>query len=138
MKKSLAITSALILLVSGCATGYTPKGWSGGYSDMSLGNDIYKVTFQGNESTDSETVYNYFLRRCADLTVEKGFDYFTFVDQSASSETNVGTINNGTSSQSFSSTEHSRIGLIKLFKSGSQPQIAFEAKEVLKNFKGKK
>lgn len=124
-----------MLFLSGCATSYGPKGWSGGYSDMSLGNDIYKVSFQGNESTDSETVYNFFLRRCADLSFEKGFDYFTFVDQSTSAETSFGTINNGTSSQVISSTEHVKIGLIKLFKKGTQPQVAFDAKEVLKNFK---
>lgn len=135
MKNSLVIISAFVFLITGCATGYQPKSWNGGYSDMRLGNDIYKVSFQGNESTDSETVYNYYLRRCADLTTEKGFDYFTFVDQSSSSETSIGTINNGTSSQNYSSTEHSRIGLIKLFKNGTQPQVAFEAKEVLKNFK---
>lgn len=135
MKNSLVIMSVFSLFLAGCATGYNPKGWNGGYSDMRLGNDTYKVSFHGNESTESETVYDYYLRRCADLTVEKGFDYFAFIDQSSSSQSNIGTINNGTNSQNFSATEHSRIGIIKLFKSGSQPRTAFEAREVLKNFK---
>ena len=89
MKKLLAFLFMLSLLVS-CGSAYHPKEGSGsGYSEMNLGNDMYKVTFQGNSIIDSDTVYNYFLRRCAELTVERGFDYFAFIDQSDASKTRI-------------------------------------------------
>lgn len=136
MKKIIGITYfALIITISSCATGYGPKGWQGGYTEMKLGEDIYKVAFHGNSSTESEEVYNYFLRRCADLTIIKGYEYFAFIDQSTTSQTNIGTVNNGSSSQFYSSTEHSKIGIIKMYKNGDQPKISFSAKEVLANFR---
>lgn len=149
MNNSLLIMSAFALLITGCATGYKPSGWSGGYSDMRLGNDMYKVSFNGNGYTGSETVSNYFLRRCAELTIEQGFDYFAIVDQNASSSLHdIGTTTSGNINQNYTGgynytantqtnyvRKHAREGVIKMFKTGTQPQVAFEAKEILKNFK---
>jgi hypothetical protein len=39
MNNSFLIMSVFALLITSCATGYKPSGWSGGYSDMKLGNE---------------------------------------------------------------------------------------------------
>lgn len=134
MNKINLIILTTTLLLSSCATSYGPKGWDGGYTEMRLGEDTYKVSFHGNSSTESEDVYNYFLRRCAELTKEKGYEYFSFIDQSSAAEAKIGSINNGTSTQYYSATEHARFGIIKMFKTGEQPSVSFSAQEVLKNF----
>lgn len=149
MRTSLLAVFCFTLTLVGCATGYKPNGWSGGYSEMKLGNDMYKVSFNGNGYTGSERVANYFLRRCAEITKENGFEYFAMVDQLASSsQHSLGTTTNGNINQSANGgynynsnsqtnyvTKHSREGVIKLFKSGSQPPVAYEASVVLSNFK---
>jgi hypothetical protein len=144
------LISVLSFLIVSCATPYQPKGSSGGYSNMGLGNDQFKISFKGNVYTDSDTVYDYFLRRCAEVTVEKGFDYFVLMDNNVSSETNVHTtttgsanttgnneVNHTSKTETRTSTEYLHKGIIKVFKSGSQPQTSFEAREILKNFKDK-
>ena len=75
-----AVLVASFLLL-GCATAYQPKGWRGGYEDQQLTADTYLVTFSANMYTTTQTVQEYLLYRCAQLTVEKGGDYFLQIDE---------------------------------------------------------
>jgi len=43
--------AVLQLLFIACATQYKPLGVTGGYSDMQLGENIFKVSFRGNDYT---------------------------------------------------------------------------------------
>ena len=36
------------MLVCGCATGYQRQTWTGGYSNLKIQDDIFKVRFKGN------------------------------------------------------------------------------------------
>ena len=148
MRKLLIINFVLILGLCGCATTYQKDGFTGGYSDMKLGKDLFQISFRGNGYTGSGRVQNFFLRRCAELTIEQGYEYFAFVNQEAeASQTNLGTTYNGNVSQNYAGgytysgtantttvNKHKRTGVIKLFKEGSQPSVAYDAKEVIKNF----
>jgi hypothetical protein len=70
---------ALCVILSGCATAYqklTPFAYTGGYNDKDLGRDVYRVSFSANGFTSRETAQCYWLYRCAELTLEKGFDGF--------------------------------------------------------------
>lgn len=154
MIKLLLSLTTLVLFTSCGTTGYQPKkGNSSGYTDMSVGNNMYKVSYEGNSTSSAETIYNYFLRRCAELTIEKGFHFFTFIDQSGTSKTRMNTTSLDLHydpyyrrgygryyypyyPQVYSTTEHSHHGVIKLYKEGTQPETALDAKEVLKNFEG--
>jgi len=74
--------SALALattLIAGCMSPYSKRGvisLTGGYRDKQLGPDIYEVSFAGNGYTSLDRARVYTLLRCADLTIEKGCDYF--------------------------------------------------------------
>lgn len=120
----------LAMLLVSCATSYQPNGFSGGYSDMKVGKDMYQVSFSGNGYTHSQTVQEFFLRRCADLTIEQGYDYFSLVNQESGATQDIATVNGNISS----STKHERNGIIKLFKEGTQPQVSYDAREILKRF----
>lgn len=48
----------------------------GGYSQMALSKDTYKVTFKGNGFSSQEYVHENLLRRCAELTVQNGYKFF--------------------------------------------------------------
>jgi len=80
MRMMLVAVGFSILGAVGCATGYGKDGFSGGYSDSKLSRDRFQVTFQGNGYTSVSTVKTYLLFRCAELTVENGFDYFVILD----------------------------------------------------------
>lgn len=64
------------LLLSGCATIYQKDGLTGGYSELQLGADIWRVTYGGNGFTTYETVQTYWLNHCAELALEKGYEGF--------------------------------------------------------------
>ena len=79
---ALAASVALGGALSACetATPYQPlaagTAQSGGYSEIKLEDDRWRVTFQGNSLTSRAIVETYLLHRAAELTVSQGFDWF--------------------------------------------------------------
>jgi hypothetical protein len=63
-------------LLAACATSYQPEGLTGGYHEEELEPGIWRVHYAGNGYTNYETVQTYFLYRCAELSLEKGYDGF--------------------------------------------------------------
>ena len=75
------IISIAIFLLINCSTPYQPKGMLGGYIDKQLDENCYKVSFLGNQHTKSEDVDRYLLYRCAELSNEKGYEYFSIIGE---------------------------------------------------------
>jgi len=86
-RAGLAVALPLALILSGCetATPYQPLARpgssAGGYSDQQIEPNRFRVTFSGNSMTSRETVETYLLYRAAQLTVERGFDWFEMADR---------------------------------------------------------
>lgn len=88
-KRSVVLAAALTLAVglAACATPtpYQPnirgQATSGGYSEVRIEEDRFRVTFSGNSLTERERVEGYLLFRAAELTVQQGYDWFTIVDR---------------------------------------------------------
>ena len=74
---------AIVFLFYGCSTPYQPYGALGGYRSTQLGENTYKVIFKGNQHTKTETVYNYLIRRCAEITIDEGYKYFIVYEDSS-------------------------------------------------------
>jgi hypothetical protein len=69
----------LCALLAGCATGYQKQTYftvTGGFKEKDLGKNVYRVSFGANGYTTAETTQCFWLYRCAELTLEKGFDGF--------------------------------------------------------------
>lgn len=66
----------LLLVMTGCATGYHSLGLTGGFSDVQLSQDSFKVSFAGNAHTLQDKAVDFALLRSADLTIRYGFRYF--------------------------------------------------------------
>ena len=82
----MAAASALMLGACVTATPYQPlgargSGASGGFSDVRVAANRYRITFAGNSLTTRERVETYLLYRAAELTRERGYDGFTIVDR---------------------------------------------------------
>jgi len=90
MKKILLTLAAVATLggaLAACqtATPYQALGAgpaaAGGYSEVKLEQDRWRVTFQGNSLTSRQTVETYLLYRAAELTVAQGYDWFETVER---------------------------------------------------------
>ena len=79
--RKISLLLLLVLFLSGCATPYQKYGLSGGYSDTQLQKDVFRVGFNGNAYVSKGTVQNYLLRRCAEVTIENGYDYFVIFEE---------------------------------------------------------
>lgn len=64
------------LILTGCATGYQPVGFGGGYTDLQLGTDLFRVAFRGNGYTSAERAADFALLRAAEVTLAQGATHF--------------------------------------------------------------
>ena len=89
MRKTFLALAAIATLggLAACqtATPYQPlragDASAGGYSEVRLEQDRWRITFQGNSLTSRETVESYLLYRAAELTSAQGFDWFETVER---------------------------------------------------------
>ena len=82
LKSVGGVLAALALAACASETPYAPRsdGSGFGFSEQSIESNRYRITFRGNSLTSRETVENYLLYRAAELTLQKGFDYFVVVE----------------------------------------------------------
>lgn len=86
-KSAPLAAAAFALSLAACATPtpYQPNvrgnAASGGFSEVRLENNRFRVNFAGNSLTSRETVEGYLLFRAAELTVQNGYDWFEIVDR---------------------------------------------------------
>lgn len=75
-----ALPVVLLASLSACAspTPFKPADADDtyGYIDQTIENDRVRVAFAGNTVTPRQTVETYLLYRAAEVTVERGYDYF--------------------------------------------------------------
>ena len=88
---ALALVMAAGLSACSTATPYQPdrpgQSVSGGYSEIKLAPDRYRVTFEGNRLTSRETVEGYLLYRAAELTLVDGYDGFSIIERNVERRT---------------------------------------------------
>lgn len=92
--KKVAAPLAALALLAGCATAtpYQPLGATqtqGGFVDQQLDQNHYRVSFYGNTLTSRQQVENYLLFRAAELTLSRGFNCFTVVNQGTDRHTTI-------------------------------------------------
>ncbi|KPV41450.1 hypothetical protein AN478_02450 [Thiohalorhabdus denitrificans] len=74
--RGILLAGATALILAGCATAYQEKGFTGGYSTTQLKDNMFRVHFNGNGYTSRQRAQDFTLLRSAELTLEKGFNYF--------------------------------------------------------------
>lgn len=68
--------AAFAAVLAACASPYGPRGITGGFVEQKLSDNTYRVGYYGNGHTQEDQVVNYWLYRCAELTIQNGFSYF--------------------------------------------------------------
>lgn len=77
------------MLMIGCATGYQPKGLTGGYSETRLSERAFEVSFQGNGYTNQLTARRGAMHRAAEIALQFGYYGFWVTGQNASVDTSL-------------------------------------------------
>ena len=84
--RTLLSCVALPLFLMGCATTYQSQGFSGGFEETRLAEDVFQVTFNGNGYTSDQRASDLSLLRSADLTLLNGYRYFALMGGDVSSK----------------------------------------------------
>jgi hypothetical protein len=71
----MAALGAAVML-GGCATGYQKMGLTGGYDEVRLAPDLYRVSVQGNGYTTPARAEKIMLLRAAELALQNGYPKF--------------------------------------------------------------
>ena len=76
MKRGMAVM--MVLLATGCASAYrsTDTSLTGGYSEIRLAPDAWRVVFEGNGFTERAVAEKFLMRRAAELSLEQGKRWF--------------------------------------------------------------
>jgi hypothetical protein len=85
MRQIIVLLSLLAL--GGCATGYQPQGFTGGFSETRFDTNVWRVVFNGNARTSNERAADFTLLRCAEIALDHGFSHFVVVDSEKSMTT---------------------------------------------------
>ena len=80
MRPMIPIALIAAVILSGCATGYHQQGYTGGYSETQLGENVFQVSFKGNGYTSRERTSDFSLLRAAEIAMQNGYRYFAVVD----------------------------------------------------------
>ena len=78
---ALLVVASLIL---GCATPYAPNSLPGGYSEVQLDKNVFRVTFEGNGYTSQANTEEMALLRSAEVALQNGFTHFQLAGSSSS------------------------------------------------------
>lgn len=82
--KSFVIFGAIFLF--GCATSYQKMGFSGGFDETQLAENVWKVHFAGNGYTGRNRAEEMTLLRSADLTMQNGYRFFVLASSNSASD----------------------------------------------------
>ncbi|MEZ5994119.1 MAG: hypothetical protein R3C25_00035 [Hyphomonadaceae bacterium] len=82
IRKLMLAAAAGLLAACATTTPYQPSTQGGyGFHEQSIEANRVRIVFRGNALTDRETVETYLLYRAAELTLERGMDYFVVANR---------------------------------------------------------
>jgi hypothetical protein len=140
------VALALIASMSSCATSYGEKGLFGGFEETRLDANTMRVHFQGNGYTAKQTVEDYTILRCAELTEEHGFDWFLIVDdetEGKDTQVHSGSFNSSSTSGVASVNSYGNVNYGSTTQGWTSPSSTFNIRKydssvVIKMFAGEK
>lgn len=78
--RAILMATAIAAALAGCASGYGAEGFGGGFSEMQMAQDTYRIQFRGNAFTGSGATSEMAMLRAAELTLQSGYTHFLVLD----------------------------------------------------------
>lgn len=94
--RKIILISILTIMIGGCATKYHRVGFTGGYSETQLGENVFQVSFRGNAYISRQRTSDFCLLRSAEISLENDYKYFIIVDSEKYSKTSTYTTGKAT------------------------------------------
>lgn len=69
-----------VIFMPGCSTYHETNRMMGGYEEVQLAENVFRISLATDGYTYSENLTDSCMLRCAELVLEKGFRYFSIVD----------------------------------------------------------
>ncbi len=88
-KLNSLIFGLLLICISGCGSTYGPRGVLGGYEEKEIGKDMIEVRYYGNQHVSVQKTMDRLLYRCAEVTLERGFDSFVLMEDKSHQKESV-------------------------------------------------
>ena len=140
--KKIIFLILISFFICSCATAYkrASKSTSNGYFETRLQNNIYEISFNGNEFTNIKTAQDYSLLRAAEVCLENGFKTFVIVNSSNNTEitTSANSRYNYYTKQSRTSvytSEYPKINLV--IQCSENGDLVFDAQQIKDNLRKK-
>ncbi|HAS6480855.1 TPA: hypothetical protein GRR64_25395 [Vibrio parahaemolyticus] len=155
--KNFLVGATILLSLGGCATAYQNQGFTGGYSETQLDENVFVVSFEGNGYTSKKRAAAFTMLRSAELTVSNGYEFFTIIDSdsyttkstyitptTSHTTANVSSFGNfatGTATTTFSGgqtyaiSKPSNTNTIVMFKERPANVFTYNAKFIVKSLK---
>ena len=140
---------AIGVFIGGCATDYQKDGFSGGFSETQMSENVWRVHFKANGFSSMERATDFCLLRSAELTLENGYKYFAIVDENSSTElktftsapqahTNAYGYTTFTGGQTFTSN-HPRVqnNIFMLREKTDKAGLVYEAQFIVRSIRSK-
>ncbi len=84
----------LVALAACSPTAYHRPDRTGGYSELQLGDNLFQVRFEANGFTPAARASDFALLRSAEVTLERGFNFFVITNGESIRTVSVGAVNN--------------------------------------------
>lgn len=79
--KSLAYLTAALLLAGCATTRYEPLGEARSEEIEQINDSTFRVEYRVSPFTSQDALDEFLLRRCADVTLQHGYDYFAMTEK---------------------------------------------------------
>ena len=89
MSPNALLAALCVLFLAACAqpTPYQPATDGFGFSQQRIEENRFRINFSGNSVTPLPVVEDYMLYRAAEITVDRGYDYFEISDKDINKRT---------------------------------------------------
>ncbi len=98
--KRFAFVFACTALMVACATDYQDSGFTGGFSETLLSENVVKIHFRGNAYTSAERTSDFTLLRAAEFSLERGYSHFVILETNDWVKTSTQTTGGSTKTES--------------------------------------
>lgn len=78
--KRLIFVCPIVIMLGACSTSYQSVGFTGGYEDTRLDENVFSISFRGNAYTSGQRAQDFALLRAAELTLQHGYKYFAIIN----------------------------------------------------------
>lgn len=144
------LISAILLLITGCATPYQEMGFAGGVSAQQMTDSTFRISARGNGYTNPTVVQDYVMLKAAETAQQHGYTHFAVIS-AADASSSATIVTGGTARTTFVGNaalttysppvahniyrpgEDAYIRVIKLLPGQTPPPGAIAADEVIRH-----